>query len=92
MDTKKKELLGDFFRPGRAYTNGVLHVQDHDFVTSEQRLAPYGVFDTAHNEAFPVAGPRSRYQRTGLPRCDLAVVAKIGSPPLLACLGLVGAL
>jgi hypothetical protein len=51
VDTKKKELLGDFFRPGRAYTDGVLHVQDHDFVTSEQRLAPYGVFDTAHNEA-----------------------------------------
>jgi hypothetical protein len=52
VDTKKKELLGDFFRRGRAYTDGVLHVQDHDFVTSEQRLAPYGVFDTAHNEAF----------------------------------------
>ena len=52
VDTKKKELLGDFFRPGRAYTDGVLHVQDHDFVTSQQRLAPYGVFDTAHNEAF----------------------------------------
>ena len=51
VDTKKKELLGDFFRPGRAYTDGVLHVQDHDFVTSEQRLAPYGVFDTVHNEA-----------------------------------------
>jgi hypothetical protein len=51
VDTKKKELLGDFFRPGRAYTDGVLHVQDHDFVTSEQRLAPYGVFDTMHNEA-----------------------------------------
>lgn len=52
VDTKKKELLGDFFRPGRAYTDGVLHVQDHDFVTSQQRLAPYGVFDTVHNEAF----------------------------------------
>ena len=52
VDTKKKELLGEFFRPGRAYTDGVLHVQDHDFVTSQQRLAPYGVFDTAHNEAF----------------------------------------
>ena len=51
VDTKKKELLGDFFRAGRAYTDGLLHVQDHDFVTSEQRLAPYGVFDTVHNEA-----------------------------------------
>jgi len=51
VDTKKKELLGEFFRPGRAYTDGVLHVQDHDFVTSEKRLVPYGVFDTVRNEA-----------------------------------------
>ena len=50
IDTKKKELLGEFFRAGRGYTNGVLHVQDHDFVTSEQRLVPYGVFDTVWNE------------------------------------------
>lgn len=51
VDTKKKELLGEFFRPGRAYTDGVLHVQDHDFVTSQQRLVPYGVFDPVRNEA-----------------------------------------
>lgn len=51
IDTKKKELLGEFFRPGRAYTDGVLPVQDHDFVTAEQRLVPYGVFDTVRNEA-----------------------------------------
>lgn len=51
VDTKKKELLGEFFRPGRAYTNGLLHVQDHDFVNSQHRLVPYGVFDTASNEA-----------------------------------------
>jgi len=52
VDTKKKELLGEFFRPGRAYTDGLLHVQDHDFVTSQQRLVPYGVFDTVRNEGF----------------------------------------
>jgi hypothetical protein len=51
VDTKKKELLGEFFRPGRAYTDGVFHVQDHDFVTPQQRLVPYGVFDTVQNEA-----------------------------------------
>jgi hypothetical protein len=50
IDTKKKELLGEFFRAGRAYTDGVLHVQDHDFVSSDQRLVPYGVFDTVWNE------------------------------------------
>ena len=52
IDTKKKEILGDFFHPGRAYTNGRVIVQDHDFVTAEQRLVPYGVFDTRRNEGF----------------------------------------
>lgn len=50
IDTKKKEILGEFFHPGRAYTNGRVIVRDHDFVTSEQRLVPYGVFDTRRNE------------------------------------------
>ncbi len=50
IDTKKKEILGDFFHPGRAYTNGRVAVQDHDFVTSEQRLVPYGVYDVRRNE------------------------------------------
>lgn len=50
IDTKKKEILGNFFHSGRAMTNGRLKVQDHDFVTAEQRLVPYGVFDTVRNE------------------------------------------
>lgn len=49
IDTKKKEILGDFFHPGRAYTDGRVVVQDHDFVTAQQRLVPYGVFDTREN-------------------------------------------
>ena len=52
IDTKKKEILGNFFRPGRAYTDGRLRVQDHDFVTAEQRLVPYGVYDPRANEGF----------------------------------------
>ena len=40
IDTKKKEILGNFFRHGQAYTDGRVIVQDHDFVTAEQRLAP----------------------------------------------------
>lgn len=50
IDTKKKEILGNFFHPGRAFTDGRVIVQDHDFVTSQQRLVPYGVFDTRRNE------------------------------------------
>jgi hypothetical protein len=52
IDTKKKEILGNFFHPGRAITDGHVRVQDHDFVTAEQRLVPYGVYDTLRNEGF----------------------------------------
>jgi hypothetical protein len=51
IDTKKKELLGEFFRPGRAYTDGVVRVLDHDFLPPGQtRLIPYGVYDVTRNE------------------------------------------
>jgi hypothetical protein len=51
IDTKKKELLGEFFRPGRAYTDGVVRVLDHDFPDPAQsRLIPYGVYDVTRNE------------------------------------------
>jgi hypothetical protein len=53
IDTKKKELLGDFFRPGTAYTDGEVHVLDHDFATQgDGRLVPYGVYDVYRNEGF----------------------------------------
>jgi len=53
IDTKQKELLGDFFRRGRAFTNGYVHVLDHDFAThGTGRMVPYGVFDVARNEGF----------------------------------------
>lgn len=51
IDTKKKELLGDFHRPGKGCTNGHLRVLDHDFGTlGHGRLVPYGVYDVVRNE------------------------------------------
>jgi len=53
LDTKKKESLGNFFRPGAAYTDGILKVFDHDFATlGSGRLVPYGLYDLAWNEGF----------------------------------------
>ena len=53
VDTKKKELLGDFYRSGTAYTDGVLEVLDHDFAScGTGRLVPYGVYDLGRNEGF----------------------------------------
>jgi hypothetical protein len=65
IDTKKKEILGNFHHPGRAITDGRVRVQDHDFVTAQQRLVPYGVFDTVRNEAL-------MYLSRGADTCELA--------------------
>jgi hypothetical protein len=52
IDTKKKELLGQFERPGQAWTNGRLRAWDHDFPSSSWgKIIPYGVYDLAANEA-----------------------------------------
>lgn len=68
IDTKKKEILGNFFHAGRAITDGQVRVLDHDFVTAEQRLVPYGVFDTVRNEAL-------MFLARGADTCDLACAA-----------------
>lgn len=53
IDAKKREPLGNFFRAGRAYTDGRLRVKDHDFaLPGQQRLTPYGVYDTIADEGF----------------------------------------
>jgi Rhodopirellula transposase DDE domain len=52
IDTKKKELLGQFERPGQAWTDGRLPAWDHDFPSSSWgKVIPYGVYDVAANEA-----------------------------------------
>ncbi len=52
IDTKKKELLGNFYRPGACRTNGQVHTYDHDFATaSDGKIIPYGVYDVTANEA-----------------------------------------
>lgn len=52
IDTKKKELLGNFHRPGAAWTNAQVHTLDHDFATAaEGKVIPYGVYDVTANEA-----------------------------------------
>jgi hypothetical protein len=53
IDTKKKELLGNFFRPGRAWTDGRVRAFDHDFPSAaEGKVIPYGVYDLAANHGF----------------------------------------
>lgn len=52
IDSKKKELLGKFHRPGPAWTNAVVRSWDHDFPSSSWgKVIPYGVYDFQRNEA-----------------------------------------
>ena len=50
MDTKKKELLGEFFRAGQAYSTGSNGVFDHDFPSyAEGKIIPHGLYDLQRN-------------------------------------------
>ncbi len=54
MDTNKKELIGQFARSGRSWTDGSLYAFDHDFesYSSDSKAISYGVYDTVAKEAF----------------------------------------
>lgn len=52
MDTKKKELIGNFYRAGKLYTLEAVHVLDHDFPSyGEGKVVPHGLYDLALNQA-----------------------------------------
>jgi hypothetical protein len=51
IDTKKKELIGDFSREGRTYTQTPVDTLDHDFPSAgEGKLIPHGIYDLARNQ------------------------------------------
>lgn len=57
VDTKKKELVGNFKNPGRSYRREPRDVWDHDYPSWAQgRAVPYGVYDYAHNDGYVVVG------------------------------------
>jgi Rhodopirellula transposase DDE domain len=53
MDTKKKELLGDFYRDGKIDTRETIQTNDHDFVSmGAGTVIPHGLYDVGKNEGF----------------------------------------
>jgi hypothetical protein len=58
IDTKKKELLGTFYRDGKVYTrNGPLLAYDHDFPNhAEGVVIPYGIYDLKRNFGYLSVG------------------------------------
>lgn len=50
MDTKKKELVGNLYRPGQLYTQEVVKTFDHDFPSAALGVViPHGLYDLKRN-------------------------------------------
>jgi hypothetical protein len=50
MDTKKKELLGEFYRAGQAWSDGPNAVFDHDYPSyADGKIIPHGLYDVKRN-------------------------------------------
>jgi hypothetical protein len=57
VDTKKKELVGNFKNPGRVWSLAATPVKDHDFRSEAQGMAiPYGIYDLVANRGSVFVG------------------------------------
>lgn len=53
IDTKKRELLGQFYRDGQAYSTTRRRVFDHDFPSfAEGHVIPHGLYDLKRNRGY----------------------------------------
>jgi Rhodopirellula transposase DDE domain len=53
VDTKKKELLGDFYREGTIDTRETIETNDHDFGSAGSgTVIPHGIYDVGRNRGF----------------------------------------
>jgi hypothetical protein len=53
IDTKKKELLGNFYRDGKIDTQETIETNDHDFGSAGSGVViPHGVYDVGRNQGF----------------------------------------
>lgn len=53
MDTKKRELIGDFYRPGVLLGTGTIRTFDHDFPSFASGVViPHGIYDERRNEGY----------------------------------------
>jgi hypothetical protein len=57
VDTKKKELIGEFRNQGRAWCKQAPEVNEHDFPSvAECRAVPFGVYDITKNQGYVAVG------------------------------------
>lgn len=57
IDTKKKELIGNFRNGGRSWQKQPIAVRDHDFRSDASAIAvPYGIYDCQNNRGLVCVG------------------------------------
>ncbi len=57
IDTKKKEMLGNFYREGKCYCRERIEVNDHDFKSfAEGTVIPHGIYDLLNNKCYLTLG------------------------------------
>lgn len=57
IDTKKKEMLGNFYRNGKLYTTKSINVYDHDFNSyADGVIVPHGIYDLINNKCYLTIG------------------------------------
>ena len=57
VDTKKKELIGNFRRPGKTWCKKPPEVNEHDYSSQAECLAvPFGIYDVMKNTGYVVVG------------------------------------
>jgi hypothetical protein len=57
VDTKKKEMIGQFKNPGASWNRQPLYVNDHDFRSDAHGIAvPYGIYDLLANRGTVFVG------------------------------------
>jgi hypothetical protein len=57
IDTKKKELIGDFKSDGQTWCREAAEVDEHEFPSAaECQAVPFGVYDVARNTGYVVVG------------------------------------
>ena len=57
IDTKKKELIGNFKNQGRTWRRNNREVLDHDFPSwADGRVIPFGIYDIARNTGYVAVG------------------------------------
>lgn len=57
VDTKQRELIGNFKNPGRTWRQTCMDVLENDYPSQAEGVSiPYGIYDVARNEGFVVVG------------------------------------